>query len=373
MNVKRFTARSSREALAMVRQALGEDAIVLSTKPSGDGVEVLAMAPESMQQIERMATDGAPAASPALSPAALASQTRPAAPGAARQRPSLASRTAAMPMAAESLAESSVDDDVARLNMSTLSFQDYVRERMLRRRHEALEAQKNGGNSSSAEAATPAPAPRVPAPAPAAKPARAEANPGAKPAAPRKAATAAPVAPVTAIAAPAPKASEGLVDELHAMKTLIEDRFNTLTWLGQARQNPIQSNLMLKLIRSGYSPTLARTILERMPEDVGAAESLRWVMAVLERNLKTDARSRPLIQEGGTYALVGGTGVGKTTTAAKLAGLCARAHGPASVGLITLDTYRVGGHDQLRAFGRMLGVVAHLAHDQAALQDLQIA
>jgi flagellar biosynthesis protein FlhF len=164
--------------------------------------------------------------------------------------------------------------------------------------------------------------------------------------------------------------SEGLVDELHAMKTLIEDRFNTLTWLGQARQNPIQSNLMLKLIRSGYSPTLARTILERMPEDVGAAESLRWVMAVLERNLRTDARSRPLIQEGGTYALVGATGVGKTTTAAKLAGLCARAHGPASVGLITLDTYRVGGHDQLRAFGRMLGVVAHLAHDQAALQDL---
>jgi energy-coupling factor transporter ATP-binding protein EcfA2 len=161
-----------------------------------------------------------------------------------------------------------------------------------------------------------------------------------------------------------------MVDELHAMKTLIEDRFNTLTWLGQARQHPIQSNLMLKLIRAGYSPTLARTILERMPEDVGAAESLRWVMAVLERNLKTDARSRPLIEEGGVYALVGATGVGKTTTAAKLAGLCAREHGPASVGLITLDTYRVGAHDQLRSFGRMLGVVAHLAHDRAALQDL---
>ena len=53
-----------------------------------------------------------------------------------------------------------------------------------------------------------------------------------------------------------------------------------------------------------------------------------------------------------------------------MAGLCARTHGPASVGLITLDTYRVGAHEQLRAFGRMLGVVAHLAHDRAALQDL---
>jgi flagellar biosynthesis protein FlhF len=168
----------------------------------------------------------------------------------------------------------------------------------------------------------------------------------------------------------APAMSQGIVDELHAMKALIEDRFNTLTWLGQARQHPIQSNLMLKLIRAGYSPTLARTILERMPEELSAAESVRWVMDVLERNLKTDAATRPLYEEGGAYALVGATGVGKTTTAAKLAGLCAQAHGANSVGLITLDTYRVGAHEQLRSYGRMLGVVAHLAHDRAALQDL---
>jgi len=70
------------------------------------------------------------------------------------------------------------------------------------------------------------------------------------------------------------------------------------------------------------------------------------------------------------FALIGATGVGKTTTAAKLAGLCARTHGPGSVGLITLDTYRIGAHEQLRAYGKMLGVVAHLAHDKAALQDL---
>ena len=38
MNVKRFTARTSRDALSLVRQALGEDAVVLSTKPSVDGV-----------------------------------------------------------------------------------------------------------------------------------------------------------------------------------------------------------------------------------------------------------------------------------------------------------------------------------------------
>ena len=344
MNIQRFTASTSREALAKARLAFGDETLILSNRSTASGVEVLATAENTLAPLDRSES--------------FATRVRDQVPALRRDAGA----------AADTLAQ--VEDDAAQLAMSTLSFQDYVRERMLRRRHEALEAQKNGGNSKPSETASAAPAPRAASPAPQAKPVRTEPAQVAKPAAPRKAAPAAPVPPAPEAVAPSPKVSEGLVDELHAMKTLIEDRFNTLTWLGQARQHPIQSNLMLKLIRSGYSPTLARTILERMPEDVGAAESLRWVMAVLERNLKTDARSRPLVQEGGTYALVGATGVGKTTTAAKLAGLCARAHGPASVGLITLDTYRVGAHDQLRSFGRMLGVVAHLAHDRAALQDL---
>ncbi len=69
-------------------------------------------------------------------------------------------------------------------------------------------------------------------------------------------------------------------------------------------------------------------------------------------------------------SLIGATGVGKTTTAAKLAAQCVQQYGADSVGLITLDTYRVSGYEQLRAYGRMLGVVAHLAHDRAALKDL---
>ena len=57
MNVKRFTARTSRDALSLVRQALGDDAVVLSTKPSAGGVEVLAMAPEGMRQVERLSAE----------------------------------------------------------------------------------------------------------------------------------------------------------------------------------------------------------------------------------------------------------------------------------------------------------------------------
>lgn len=121
MNVKRFTARSSREAMALVRQAFGDDAVVLSNKPCREGVEVLAMAPEGMSQIEKVA-----ATAPKISaPSRL--QARPAASSAPHD--SLAARAAR-----QALPEQGVDQDVHSLAMSTLSFQDYVRERMLKRR-----------------------------------------------------------------------------------------------------------------------------------------------------------------------------------------------------------------------------------------------
>ena len=319
MNIQRFTAATSREALAKARMTFGDGTLILSNRPTENGVEVVATAEDVLAQFD----DG----NVAPTPKASAAPTRES----AQSYKEVATK---------------VEDDVAQLAMSTLSFQDYVRERMLRKRHESTQspAQERSSTFGADEPATKMPP-----------------NPPKAVQIIRKAAT----------TQPAPTAiPQGIVDELHAMKDLIEDRFNTLTWLGQARQNPIQANLMLKLIRAGYSPTLSRAILERMPQELDAAGSARWVMDVLERNLRTDAESPALHEEGGVFALTGATGVGKTTTAAKLAGLCAGSHGANSVGLITLDTYRVGAHDQLRAYGKMLGVVAHLAHDRAALQDL---
>jgi flagellar biosynthesis protein FlhF len=256
---------------------------------------------------------------------------------------------------------SQVEEDANQLAMSTLSFQDYVRERMARRRQEA--GDDNSRLIHIPRDETPTPRPQEP------RPTMVPQQQAGAEALPQVIRFGPPSRPEPD--APTPQAlSPNISRELSAMKDLIEDRFNTLNWLGQARQNPIQANLMLKLIRAGYSPTLSRTILERLPEAADPAQSLQWVMDVLERNLHTDANGAALHQEGGVFALVGATGVGKTTTAAKLAGLCARTHGPSSVGLITLDSYRVGAQEQLRAYGKMLGIVAHLAHDRAALQDL---
>jgi flagellar biosynthesis protein FlhF len=325
MNIQRFTAPTSREALAKARLVFGDGTLILFNRATENGVEVVATAEDSLAALDR-----------GESPATKAVSSAP--------------RASTAPTYQE--VASKVEDDATQLSMSTLSFQDYVRERMLRKRHESEQQQ----------AETPAPAS---APQERPRAALTQRIPADIALTPNKPARKAPAPAVQTT-----NTQQGIVDELHAMKDLIEDRFNTLTWLGEARQNPIQSNLMLKLIRAGFSPTLSRTILERMPDEMDAAQSVRWVMDVLERNLRTDSDGPALQEEGGVFALIGATGVGKTTTAAKLAGLCARTHGPGSVGLITLDTYRVGAQEQLRAYGKMLGVVAHLAHDKAALQDL---
>src|SRR4029450_6949743 len=73
---------------------------------------------------------------------------------------------------------------------------------------------------------------------------------------------------------------------------------------------------------------------------------------------------------GGVFALIGSTGVGKTTTTAKIAAAFATKHGPAHLGLITLDAHGVAAHEQLRTYGRILGVPVHTAHDRASLEDL---
>jgi flagellar biosynthesis protein FlhF len=82
------------------------------------------------------------------------------------------------------------------------------------------------------------------------------------------------------------------------------------------------------------------------------------------------ACSNALEDVGGVYALVGATGVGKTTSTAKIAAAFATRHGSSNLGLITLDAYRVGAQEQLRTYGRILGVPVHTAHDRASLEDL---
>lgn len=429
MNVKRYTARTAREALQQVKQALGDDAVVLSTKPCPEGVEVLAMAPESMRQIERMSSTAAPAA-----PAAPSSASAPAR-SAAAARPATAAR-ASVNVAPP--ADTPPEQDAQALSMSTLSFQDYVRTRMLKRRQAAIRAE--AGDSRLHEpaeprfddlpapgwSAEPAPADRHAAPAPsptaaarALPPERDRASDaqrqlelaerlalrevlengaaqraaladddraplGVAPPVLREEFNAAglramPRTPIglsdARTTAPAPEAlgvsrrdHEDMLRELRSMKGLIEDRFGALAFMDKLQKSPKQALLTQRLLDCGFSPALIRKLSEGLSPAV--ADEMAWAAGVLERNLSCAENEPALEEQGGVLALVGPTGVGKTTSTAKLAAAFATRHGASQLGLITLDAYRVGAHEQLRAYGRILGVSVHTAHDRASLDDL---
>ena len=380
MNLKRFTARTPREALALVRAAFGDDAVVMSTKPCAEGVEMLAMAPEGLQQIERIGAELGRDAPPA--PVATAPRER------ATPAPAARPAAAVMPRSADRFAErieprmdASVEEDVQQLQMSTLTFQDYVRQRMLKRR----EAER-------AAEAPPEPAaaalPPIAAPVEAAR-ARHAARPETPSLAPARAVPVlreelrppqASAAPAPAPAAPAPwpaamPAARGeqieLMSELRSMRGLIEQRFGALAFMEKLQRQPRQAQLAQRLLDTGFSPALIRKLVESLPANLTKdGDEIAWAAGVLERNLATGEREAALEDVGGIYALIGATGVGKTTSTAKLAAAFATRHGAANLGLITLDAYRVGAHEQLRTYGRILGVPVHTAHDRASLEDL---
>ena len=369
MNVKRFTARTSREALRQVREALGEDAVVLSTKPAGAGVEVLAMAPEGMRQVEQLAAE-----------------------------------TPAVALRAEpALEQSSVEQDAEQLQMSTLSFQDYVRNRMLKRRKAAMDSDAavltaaltptlsrsrergshvdlrvaddtefpNERSATSAEiyaAATAASRVRSELPVPSAGEGRILEHRMADGVAPaRAAATPAMAADPIRYASPLGDQADVLA-ELRSMKGLIEERFGALAFMEKLQRRPAEARLTQKLLDCGFSPALIRKIAEGLTADTG--DETAWATQILERNLRANDGDVRLEEKGGVFALIGATGVGKTTTTAKIAAAFAARHGAANLGLVTLDAYRVGAHEQLRAYGRILGVPVHTAHDRASLEDL---
>lgn len=371
MNVKRFTARTSRDALALVRQAFGDDAVVMSTRPCAEGVEVLAMAPESVQQLERVGAAAPHVEAPRQALVAPRAAVQPAskAPGRAeRVEPRLDPAL-------------EVEQDIEALQMSTLSFQDYVRERMLKRRQAELHAETlqppapparpavssiDAARARQAEArqaqapVVPAmPEPVLPASVPPLSARRAEP--------PLARETLAAPAPVAAPAQPRRDDTQMLQQELRSMRGLIEQRFGALAFMEKLQRQPRAAALTQKLLDAGFSPGLVRMMAENLPPQ---GDEIAWAAGILERNLPTGERESALEDAGGVYAMIGSTGVGKTTSTAKLAAAFATKHGAANLGLITLDAYRVGAHEQLRTYGRILGVPVHTAHDRASLEDL---
>jgi flagellar biosynthesis protein FlhF len=190
---------------------------------------------------------------------------------------------------------------------------------------------------------------------------------------PRPAAQRAPVAPKPAVAAapvattPAHTGDKTLLAELRSMKGLLADQLSSIALSETMRRSPLRSRMLRTLLGAGFSPALARGIVGHLPDDFSSSASQRWLIDVVSRNIPRVADPE-MTDVGGVYALVGPTGVGKTTTVAKLAARYVMKHGTSGIGLITTDDYRVGAHDQLRVYARLLGVPIYVAQNA---QDLR--
>jgi flagellar biosynthesis protein FlhF len=175
--------------------------------------------------------------------------------------------------------------------------------------------------------------------------------------------------------APAPEsANAALMAEIASLRASLQQQLHTLSSTVVAtdamRRNPIQTRVMTRLLTSGFSVDVARRIALNAPELPGAEAADGWMQDVLAHNLRCGAAEDSIVERGGVFALVGPTGVGKTTTVAKFAARFAVRHGAGALGLITLDAYRVAAPEQLRTYGRILGAPVHLAQDAATLREL---
>ncbi len=158
-----------------------------------------------------------------------------------------------------------------------------------------------------------------------------------------------------------------IVDEIRAMRSMLEEQLAGFAWGDLSRREPAKVSAMRRMLGAGFSPRFSRQMIDKMPPLKAEREALEWVKAALVRNINVANPESDIVDRGGVFALVGPTGVGKTTTTAKLAARCVVRHGAAKLALVTTDSYRIGAYEQLRIYGKILGVPVHAVKDAADL------
>jgi flagellar biosynthesis protein FlhF len=156
--------------------------------------------------------------------------------------------------------------------------------------------------------------------------------------------------------------------ELKNLRDLMQSQLNVLEWDRYNQRHPVRSVLLNLMTELGLGTDICEVLLNQLGQFSSDPHKVwQQTLALLARAIpigKTD-----ILSHGGRIALVGSTGVGKTTTIAKLAARFAHTHGKQSVALVTTDNFRIGAHEQLQHFARMLEVPLLTANDSHELTD----
>jgi flagellar biosynthesis protein FlhF len=322
MKIKRFVAADMRQAMREVREEQGPDAVILSTRRMDDGIEIIAAVDFDEALVREAARHGAPL--PVEQPSTPAKVV-----AANDELPSMtARRQDVMPPPLPPVSRR--DDDGVSVTLSR----------------------------------------RAPLPPVAAVE---EAAP-AKQVAVMVADAAADTAPTESPAALHPLLERAMQDtarvraELGSLRDLLETQLSSLVWNDMERRQPMRARVLREMTRLGIEPDVARQLVNELPGDINAEQARYLPLGVLSRSLSISRRDQS--ERQGVVALVGPTGVGKTTTIAKLAARAVMRHGASQVALVSTDHYRIGAAAQLEHYGRLLGVRVYPAYDAESLRHV---
>ncbi len=331
MSVKRYFATNPKDALRRIKAELGGDAVVLSSSEVDDGIEFMAIAAKDLVSM----TTAAPA-TPA-SPGPLASATLPIrALGAAMNPPSAASAyNVQMPTllrSAEPAPQPEQPRERQRISLQSRSLAMEVAQARAAR-GQATISQATAG----AAAAPPLIRPGSPA------------ESGDKDAASN------------------PSLND-LTSQMAEVKQMLSGHLATNYWSVLQQRAPARAQLTHRLVNAGLSSVVVSRMLTELPDTDDFDALLKAAQLWVQAQLKViDAFE--MFDRGGVYAFIGPTGVGKTTTLAKIAARCVMRYGRRQVALLTTDTYRVGAQEQLRLFARILGLPVVALRDSEDMES----
>ncbi|WP_421317829.1 flagellar biosynthesis protein FlhF [Aeromonas veronii] len=326
MKIKRFFAKDMRTALAEVKETLGPDAVIMSNKKVTGGVEIVAAVDYQSQvpgpkdaPVRRQLNDESVNIS-----SAARQMIRPEPTPAKEQNEHYADTLAA-----------------------------------LLARQQKLKPGNGGpmGNTQSAGLAAANAAPRT------------LAEQGQWGAAPEPAKPKARVASGQRAPQPAQRDQEmeGMRKEMASIRKLLEHQISGLMWQEVERREPMRALLIKELKKLGFDDAFADQLAGLIPEDMSIHQAMAHLAEVLTAQLKISEDE--IMRQGGAVALLGPTGVGKTTTIAKLAARFAMKYGAEQVALITTDNYRIGAHEQLQTYGRIMGCPVRQVRDAEELAN----
>ncbi len=159
--------------------------------------------------------------------------------------------------------------------------------------------------------------------------------------------------------------TSAIQQEISQLRAIIESQTELISWRKIISQNTSTRKLLQKLSISGFGFNLSKNLLDIVKNINNFDEAWNLIESNIKDKLSITQAN--VIEDGGVVALVGPTGVGKTTTVAKIAAQYAMHHGNEDIAIISTDHYRIGAHDQISIYGSILNVPVLTANNESEL------